>query len=95
VAAVQGQRNAQAGEDQGGGVRDRRLEGGDDGEMAGGVDHPVLGGEADRGSGRGQDAEPGGGVAQPQAGPVPGPSGWCWLIAGGWRADQGQASGVE
>ena len=40
------------------------------GQVAGGVDHPVLGGEAHRGRGRGQDAQPGGGVAQPQAGTV-------------------------
>ena len=67
AAAVQGQRDAQAGEDQGGGVGDRGFQGGDGGQMAGGVDHPVLGGEAHRGRGRGQDAQPGGGVAQPQA----------------------------
>ena len=75
AAAVQGQRDAQAGEDQCGGVRDRRFQGGDGGQVAGGVDHAVLGGEADRGGGRGQDAEPGGGVAQPQAGAVAGPPG--------------------
>ena len=90
AAAVQGQRDAQAGEDQGGGVRDRRLQGGDDGEVAGGVDHPVLGGEADRGGGRGQDAEPGGGVAQPQAGVVRRPSGRGGLAAVAGRADQRQ-----
>jgi hypothetical protein len=39
------------------------------GEVAGGVDHAVLGGEADRRGGRGQDAQVGG-VAQPQARPV-------------------------
>ena len=69
-AAVQRQRDAEAGEDQGGGVRDRGLEGGDHGEVAGGFGHPVLGGEADRRGGRGQHAQPGGGVAQPQAGAV-------------------------
>ena len=36
------QRDAQAGEDQRGGVRDRCLQGGDHREVAGGVDHPVL-----------------------------------------------------
>ena len=54
------------------------LEGGDHGEVAGGFDHPVLGGEAHRRGGRGQHAQPGGGVAQPQAGAVlagTGPSG--------------------
>ena len=70
AAAVQGQGDAQAGEDQGGGVGDGGLEGGDGGQVAGGVDHPVLGGEAHRRGGRGQDAQPGGGVAQPQARPV-------------------------
>ena len=51
AAAVQGQRDAEAGEDQGGGVGDRGFQGGDGWEVAGGVDHPVLGGEADRGGG--------------------------------------------
>ena len=90
AAAVQGQRDAQAGEDQGGGVRDRRLEGGDDGEVAGGFGHAVLGGEADRGGGRGQDAEPGGGVAQPQAGVVRRLFGRGGLAAVAGRADQRQ-----
>ena len=70
AAAVQGERDAEAGEDQGGGVGDRGFQGGDHGQVAGGVDHPVLGGEAHRGRGRGQDAQPGGGVTQPQAGRV-------------------------
>ena len=65
------------------------------GEVAGGVDHAVLGGEADRGGGRGQDAEPGGGVAQPQTGMVPGPSGRDGLIAVAGRADQRQADWTE
>ena len=65
AAAVQGQRDAQAGEDQRGGVRDRRLQGGDHRQVAGGVDHPVLGGEAHRRGGRGQHAQPGRRVAQP------------------------------
>jgi hypothetical protein len=65
--AVQGQGDAQAGEDQGGGVGDGGFQGGDGGKVAGGVDHPVRGGEADR---RGQDAQADGGVAQPQARPV-------------------------
>jgi hypothetical protein len=64
---VQGQGDAEAGEDQGGGIRDRGLEGGDGWEAAGGLGHPVLGGEADRRGGRGQDAQAGGGVTQPQA----------------------------
>ena len=64
---MQGQRDAEAGEDQGGGVGDRGFQGGDGGEVAGGFGHPVLGGEADRGGGRGQDAQAGGGVAQPPA----------------------------
>jgi hypothetical protein len=68
--AVQGQGDAQAGEDQGGGVGDGGFQGGDGGEVAGGFCHPVLGGEADCGGGCGQDAQPGGGVAQPQARPV-------------------------
>ena len=72
AAAVQGQRDAEAGEDQGGGVGDRGFQGGDGGEVAGGFGHPVLGGEAHRGGGRGQDAQAGGGVAQPQARPVRG-----------------------
>ncbi|HLN68993.1 MAG TPA: hypothetical protein VK280_17205 [Streptosporangiaceae bacterium] len=82
-AAAHGQRDAQAGEDQGGGVGDGRLEGGDHREVAGGLDHPVLGGEAHRRGGCGQDAQPGGGVAQPQAGTVlagrsgPGAGGWA------------------
>src|SRR6266566_106625 len=54
AAAVQGQGDAQAGENQGGGVGDGGFQGGDGGQMAGGVDHAVLGGEADRGGGRGQ-----------------------------------------
>ena len=40
AAAVQRQRDAQAGEDQGGGVGDRGFQGGDGGQVAGGVDHP-------------------------------------------------------
>jgi len=64
---VQGQGDAEAGEHQGGGVGDRGFQSGDGGQVAGGVDYPVLGGEADCGGGRGQDAQPGGGVAQPQA----------------------------
>ena len=96
AAAVQGQRDAQAGEDQGGGVRDRRFQGGNGGQVAGGVDHAVLGGEADRGGGRGQDAEPGGGVAQPQTGPVLESSGsWCWLTAVAGQADQRHADRAE
>ena len=78
AAAVQRQRDAQAGEHQRGGVGDRGLQRGDHRQPAGRVDHPVLGGEAHRGRGRGQHAQPGGRVAQPQAGTVfagPGPSG--------------------
>jgi hypothetical protein len=62
---VQRQRHAEAGEDQGGGVGDRGFQPGDDREVAGRVDHPVLGGEAHRRRGRGQHAQPGGGVSQP------------------------------
>jgi hypothetical protein len=51
-----GQGDAQAGEDQGGGVGDGGFQGGDGGQVAGGFGHPVLGGEADRRGGRGQDA---------------------------------------
>jgi hypothetical protein len=69
-AAVQSEGDAEAGEDQGGGVRDGGLEGGYHGEVAGRFGHPVLGGEAHRRRGRGQDAQAGGGVAQPQAGAV-------------------------
>ncbi len=85
AAAVQGQRDAQAGEDQRGGVRDRGLQGGDHRQVAGGVDHPVLGGEAHRRRGRGQDAQPGRRVAQPQARTVPGPPGRGGLAAGAGR----------
>ena len=56
-----------------------------DGQVAGGVDHPVLGGEAHRRRGRGQDAQPGGRVAQPQAGTVPGPPRRDGLAAGAGR----------
>src|SRR6266699_3498823 len=62
AAAVQGQGDAQAGEDQGGGVGDGGFQGRDGGEVAGGVDHAVLGREADRGGSRGQDAQADGGV---------------------------------
>ena len=89
AAAVQGQRDAQAGEDQGGGVGDRRLERGDGGQVAGGVGHPVLGGEADRSGRRGQHAEPGGGVAEPQAGAVVRRAG----LAGPWPGEGGRAPG--
>ena len=91
AAAVQRQRDAEAGEDQGGGVRDGGLQGGDRREVAGGVDHPVLGGEAHRRGGRGQDAEPGGGVAQPQAGAVRAGTGPSGPGAGGFAgaADSG------
>ena len=70
AAAVQGQGDAEAGEDQSGRVRDRGFQGRDRGQVAGGVDHPVLGGEAHRSGGRGQDAQPGGRVAQPPSGTV-------------------------
>ena len=70
AAAVQGERDAEAGEDQGGGVRDGGFQGGDGGQVAGGVDHPVLGGEAHRRRGRGEDAQADRRVAQPQAGTV-------------------------
>ena len=72
AAAVQGQRDAEAGEDQRGGVGDRGFQGGDGGQTAGGFGHSVLGGEADRRGGRREDAQAGGGVAQPQARPVRG-----------------------
>ena len=91
AAAVQGQRDAQAGEDQGGGVGDRRLERGDGGQVAGGFGHPVLGGEADRGGGRGQDAEPGGGVAQPQAGAVVRRDGLAAVAGQGGERQAGRA----
>ena len=63
--------------------------------MPGGVDHPVLAGEADRGGGRGQDAEPGGGVAQPQAGVVCRPFERGGLAAIAGRADQRQDERTE
>ena len=53
TAAVQGQCDAEAGEDQGRGVRDRGFQGRDHWQVAGGLGHPVLGGEAHRGGGRG------------------------------------------
>jgi len=53
---VQRQGDAEAGEDQRGGVRDGGLERSDYRKVAGGFGHPVLGGEADRRRGRGQHA---------------------------------------
>ena len=94
AAAVQGQGDAEAGEDQGGGVGDGGFQGGDGGQVAGGVGHPVLGGEADRGGGCGQDAQPGGRVAQPQAGTVFARLGFFGLDAGG-RAVAARARGEE
>ncbi len=78
TAAVQGQRDAEAGEDQGGRIGDRSLQRGDHPEVAGGVDHPVLGSEAHRRRGRGQHAQAGGRVTQPQAGAVLAGTGRSW-----------------
>ena len=72
AAAVQSQRDTQAGEHQGGGVRDRCFQPGDNGQPARGVDHPVLRGETHRSRCAGQDGESGGGIAQPGSGPVAG-----------------------
>ena len=88
---MQGERDAQAGEDQGGGVGDRRLERGDGGQVAGGFGHPVLGGEADRGGRRGQDAQAGGGVAEPQAGAVVRRGGLAAVAGQGGERQAGRA----
>src|SRR5262249_16008056 len=53
AAAVQGQGDAQAGEDQRGGVRDGGLEGGDGGGGGGVGGHAGAGGGGGRGGGRG------------------------------------------
>jgi len=62
---TQCQRDAEGGEDQGGGVGDRGFQGGNGREVTGGVDHAVLGGEAHRRRGRGEYAQSGGGVPEP------------------------------
>ena len=94
AAAVQGQGDAEAGEDQGGGVGDGGFQGGDGGLVAGGFGHAVLGGEADCGGGRGQGAQAGGGVAQPQAravrgGPVVGRGAGAASVRGQREGDDG------
>ena len=93
--AVQGQRDTQAGEDQGGSVRNRRFQGGNGWQVAGGIDHAVLGGKADRSGRRGQDPEPGGRIAQPQTGPVLESSGRGGLIVVAGQADQRYAGRAE
>ena len=71
VAAVQRERDAEAGDDQGGGVGDRGLQSGDHRQVADRVYHPVLGGKALGRRGRRQDAQPSAGVTKPPARPVP------------------------
>ena len=63
-------RDAETGEDKGGGVRYRCLEAGCDGQLAVGVDHPVLRGEAQRGRGGGEYAEADGGITKPDGRPI-------------------------
>jgi hypothetical protein len=93
AAAVQGQGDAEAGEDQGGRVRDRGLQGRDGGQVAGGVDHPVLGGEAHRSGCRGKSAQPGGRVAQPPTGTVL--AGRSGPRAGGYGSAAGFRDGLS
>ena len=65
--AVQGQRDPEAGEYQGGGIGDRGLQPGHHRQPPGGIDQPVLRGETHHRRGRSQQAQPGSGIPQPDA----------------------------